>query len=93
MSWLKVVGIGPGKVDYLTIRAYKVLTNSEIILGYKRYLDLIKDEFSSKELIDSDMGDEKERVKKAIKFYLSGKKVAIVSGGDAGLYGIASVAI
>ncbi len=93
MAWLKVVGTGPGKIDYLTLRAFSVLKQADVLVGYQRYIELIKDGFSDKQMFDFGMGDEYLRAQKAVELYLSGLKVAVISGGDAGLYGIASVVI
>lgn len=93
VAWLKVVGTGPGKVDYLTLRAFNVLKQADIIIGYQKYTDLIKDEFADKQMFDFGMGDEYLRAQKAVELYTSGNKVAVISGGDAGLYGIASIVI
>jgi len=93
MAWIKVVGTGPGKIDYLTLRAFNLLKQADLIVGYQRYIELIKEEFSDKQMFDFGMGDEYLRAQKAIELYLSGNKVAVISGGDAGLYGIASIVI
>ncbi|MEG1800187.1 MAG: SAM-dependent methyltransferase, partial [Synergistaceae bacterium] len=40
-----VVGLGPGKRDQMTQRALLALEKCDVIIGYKGYIDLIKDDF------------------------------------------------
>lgn len=86
---LYVVGIGPGSKDLLTLRAYEVLKNADVVVGHKRYLNFIEDLVKGK-TIESSMGKELERVKIAVEL-AKDKKVCLVSGGDPCLYGIASL--
>jgi len=86
---LFVVGIGPGKNDLLTIRAQKAIEQSEMIVGYKLYVELVENLCKGKEIINSLMTKEIERCKIAIANAEKGKTVSLVSGGDAGFYGMA----
>lgn len=86
---LFIVGIGPGDIKDITPRARVAIENSDIIIGYKSYLPLIKDLTKGKEIISSGMGDEVARCQGAIDLARSGKKVAIISSGDPGIYGMA----
>lgn len=88
-----VVGIGPGGVEHLTFRAKEVLENCDVIVGYKTYIDLIKDVIQGKEIFSTGMTKEIDRCQKAIKLAISGKKVAVVSSGDAGIYGMAGLVL
>lgn len=88
---LYLVGLGPGNPEQMTSRARKVLEDSEIIMGYKSYLSQIDGMLAGKEVISSGMGGEVERAGKAIALAKEGKKVALVSGGDAGIYGMAGL--
>jgi len=85
------VGLGPGGLEYLTIRAREVLSQAEVIVGYKTYLDLISPLVEQQELVVSGMRREVDRALKAVELALSGKKVAVVSSGDPGIYGMAGV--
>ena len=58
-----IVGIGPGNLDDMSKRAYDTLKNSDVIIGYSVYIDLIKDEFKDKKIISSGMKKEIERCK------------------------------
>ena len=89
---LFVVGIGPGSYEDMTIRAVKVLSESELIVGYTRYCDLCEPYFPDKEYIRTPMTTEEERVGLALKNAAEGRKTALISGGDPGVYGMAGLA-
>ena len=84
-----IVGIGPGNLDDMSKRAYDTLKNSDVIIGYSVYIDLINDEFKDKEIISSGMKKEIERCKECVEIYKQGKSVALISSGDSGIYGMA----
>ena len=88
---LYAVGLGPGDGDYLAPKARQVLLQSEVIVGYTGYTELISELAAGKELIVSGMNSEVERCNGAINEALKGKKVAVVSGGDSGIYGMAAL--
>lgn len=88
-----MVGIGPGNPLDRTRRAEKALGAAEVFVGYNRYLDLVKDLSDGKELISSGMTREKERCERAIELAAAGKRVALVSSGDAGVYGMAGLVL
>ncbi|WP_170270037.1 precorrin-3B C(17)-methyltransferase [Heliorestis acidaminivorans] len=77
----------------MTVKARQAIDNAEIIVGYHRYLELIADLTEEKETYSSGMRKEIERCQKAVDFALSGKKVAIVSSGDPGVYGMAGLVL
>lgn len=86
-----VVGIGPGNMDDISIRAYKTLKSVDVIAGYITYIDLVKDEFKDKEFYSSGMKKEVERCEQVLKIAQNGKNVALISSGDAGIYGMAGI--
>ncbi len=61
--------------------------------GYTKYIELVADLTEGKELISTGMTKEVERVRAAIKRAAEGANVALVSSGDAGIYGMAGLAI
>ncbi len=88
-----VVGIGPGGALDRTRRAEIVLAESQVVVGYTRYMDLIRDLLADKETIATGMTREVERCRAALRRAEAGKIVALVSSGDPGIYGMASLAI
>lgn len=90
---LSVVGIGPGALDLLTERARERISRADIIMGNERYIELINELIPvSAEVIIGRMGTEVERAKKAVELGKH-KNVVLVSGGDAGIYGMAGLVI
>jgi len=88
-----VVGIGPGGPLDRTRRAENAIAASSVIVGYQRYLDLIQDLLAGKEVISSGMTKELERCNAALEAASRGKTVALISSGDAGIYGMAGLAL
>lgn len=91
MKKLYLIGIGPGNIDNLTYLAVKKIKESDIIIGYKKYLELIKDILINKNVESSDVNDEIERADNAIKYALDGKITCVISSGDSGIYGMAGL--
>lgn len=75
----------------MTLAACEVLEKAEVIIGYKTYLDLIPDFLTGKEVISSEMMKEVERCRIALAAAEAGKNVALVSGGDPGIYAMAGL--
>lgn len=88
-----VVGIGPGNKETMTYEAMHAIEKSDTIVGYKTYIDLIKDLIKDKEVISNGMKQEIDRVKKAVEISKTGKIVAVISSGDAGVYGMAGLVL
>lgn len=86
-----MVGIGPGNLEHLSVKAVEVLKASDCIIGYKTYIDLIKELVKGKEVITSGMRAEIERASLAIEKTESGKIVSVISSGDPGVYGMAGL--
>ncbi len=89
---LYVVGIGPGNLDDMTIRAHRALSECDTIAGYTVYCDLVKDYFPDKEYISTAMMGEEERVRLSFEAAKSGRKVCLICSGDAGVYGLSGLA-
>lgn len=88
-----MVGIGPGSADDMSLRAINALKESDIIVGYKLYLDLIAELVPDKNTFSSGMRRELDRAVKAVEEARSGKIVSIVSSGDPGVYGMAGLVL
>ena len=91
MSKLYVVGIGPGKVEGMTYEAARALEESDVIVGYTVYVDLVKDRFPDKTFLTTPMRREVERVELALAEAAKGKTVAMVCSGDPGVYGMSGL--
>ena len=83
-----VVGIGPGKQAGMTIEAQRVLERCDCIVGYNTYIKLIEEQFSHKELLMTGMKKEIDRCRLVLEKAREGKTTAIISSGDAGVYGM-----
>ena len=91
MNKLYVVGIGPGAAEEMTVRAMRALEACDVIVGYGVYVDLIRPLFPEKEYLQTAMRKEVERCRAAIECALRGISVAVISSGDAGVYGMAGL--
>lgn len=91
MNKLYVVGIGPGNRENMTFSAVNALKESNIIVGYSTYIDLIEDLIGGKEIVSNGMRKEVDRCKEAIELASKGNTVSVVSSGDAGVYGMAGL--
>ena len=91
MKKLWIIGLGPGGGEDLTGKARKALAESDVIVGYTVYIDLIRAEFGHKELLTTPMRKEQERCEMALELADSGKTVAMVCSGDPGVYGMAGL--
>ncbi len=88
---LYVIGIGPGSQATMTGEALEALQDAEVIVGYKTYTHLVKGLTGDKEVIKTGMCKEIERCQTALELAMSGRKVALISSGDAGIYGMAGL--
>jgi len=88
---LSVVSLGPGGRSFMVPQALEALVSAEVIVGYKTYLELISDLLEGKKVFSSGMRKELERCQAAINYALKGCRIAIISSGDAGIYGMAGL--
>lgn len=88
---LFVVGFGPGNFEHITARAVEALQESDFIIGYKTYVELIQGLLTDQTIISTGMTEEVSRAQEAVKQAELGKKVAVISSGDAGVYGMAGL--
>ncbi|MGL5507808.1 MAG: precorrin-3B C(17)-methyltransferase [Paraclostridium sp.] len=86
-----VIGIGPGSKEMMTIEAINAMKDSEVIVGYKTYINLITEFIEDKEVVQNGMRQEIDRCRQAVEEAKKGKKVAVISSGDAGIYGMAGL--
>lgn len=90
---LFVVGIGPGSLDEMTYHARRAIEEADVIVGYSTYVDLTEPLFFGKVVITGGMGMEVERCEAALREALLGRTVALISSGDAGIYGMAGLVL
>jgi precorrin-3B C17-methyltransferase len=88
---LYIVGVGPGHHDHMTFRAKEVITESDTIVGYETYVNLVQDLIKDKTVYRYAMTQEVERAHQCIDLAKSGKIVSLVSSGDPGIYGMAGL--
>jgi len=86
-----VVGIGPGKKELMSLKAIDAIKESSSIVGYITYINLIKDLTEGKNVVSSGMRKEIDRCKDVLELAKKGETVALISSGDAGVYGMAGL--
>lgn len=91
MNKIYVIGIGPGGNKQMTGIAADALSDSDTVIGYTVYVDLVKDDYPDKEYLTTPMKKEVDRCELAFEEAMKGKKVAMICSGDAGVYGMAGL--
>ncbi|MDD1670903.1 MAG: precorrin-3B C(17)-methyltransferase [Methanomicrobiales archaeon] len=89
---LLIVGVGPGGLDQVTGRARAAIEGADCVVGNGLYLDQVAPLLAGKEVIRSSMGKEVDRARRAVELARS-RTIAVVSGGDPGVYGMASIVL
>ena len=77
----------------MTEKAINAIQESDIIVGYNTYIALIKDRIADKEIVGNGMRQEVDRCQKAVDLAVEGHKVAVISSGDPGVYGMAGLVL
>ncbi len=88
---LYVVGIGPGAEAHTTPAALRAIADAELVVGYTTYIKLVRHLLEGKEIIKTGMTEEIDRARAAVLRAKDGGKVALISSGDAGIYGMAGL--
>lgn len=91
MGKLYVIGIGPGGLEHMTLKAKQAIEESNIVVGYNKYIDMIKPLVEDKELFSTGMRGEEARCRKALELSKENNTVALISTGDSGIYGMAGL--
>ena len=91
MGSVFLVGIGPGNISNMTSHAVAVISLCNVICGYDKYVAMLGDMVSKKQVVTTGMRGEKERCHEALKLASEGHRVALVCSGDAGIYGMAGL--
>ncbi|MUP38915.1 precorrin-3B C(17)-methyltransferase [Labilibaculum euxinus] len=89
---ITVAGLGPGSPDLFLNPAIDAIREADVVIGYKYYFQFIES-FLKKgtECMDTGMRQEVQRAEKAFELAETGKDVVVISSGDAGIYGMASL--
>jgi cobalt-precorrin 5A hydrolase/precorrin-3B C17-methyltransferase len=89
---LALVGLGPGSADWRTAEASALLDDADDWVGYAGYLDLIQLPPWRQVIRHAfALGEEEARVRRALDLAAAGRKVALISSGDPGIYAMASL--
>jgi precorrin-3B C17-methyltransferase len=86
-----VVGIGPGAQEHTTPAALRAIQEAELVVGYTTYIRLVRHLLDGKDVVKTGMTEEIGRARAAVERARAGANVAIISSGDAGVYGMASL--
>jgi len=93
MAKLTVTGIGPGNPETMTIACRAALLEADVIIGYTGYIELLRPIFPDKEFRPMPMKTETARCRESLALAAEGKRICLVSGGDPGVYGMASLVL
>ncbi len=93
MATLYIVGTGPGAPSHMTEAAKQAIADSDVIIGYDNYVELVRPLLAGKRVMSTGMMQEVQRCREAIRLARAGEAVALVSGGDSGIYGMAGLVL
>ncbi len=88
-----MVSLGPGFPDYIIPRAKNALAEAQVVVGYLTYIDLVRPLLADQEVVATGMKAEVQRCQLALDRARAGQRVALVSSGDAGIYGMAGLVL
>lgn len=88
---LYVVGFGPGSPNMMTPEAQAAISESDVVIGYSTYVDLIKTWFPHKRYNSTGMRQEIDRVEMAFAAAQQGQTVSLACSGDSAVYGMAGL--
>ncbi|MFT9061343.1 MAG: SAM-dependent methyltransferase, partial [Acetobacter orientalis] len=86
---ISIIGLGPGNILQLTPQATQVLAQVTDLVGYGPYVQRVEAP-ASVIRHSSDNREELARARHALEMAQAGRHVGVVSGGDAGVFGMAS---
>jgi cobalt-precorrin-7 (C5)-methyltransferase len=87
MKKVRVVGLGPGNLDYLLPIAKRVIEESEILIGGSRHLEALSINNKEKILLDGNY----KKVMEFLEYNYSKYDIAVVVSGDTGFYSLSSM--
>lgn len=86
-----LIGIGPGKAEWRTPEASRLVAEAEELIGYGLYIDLLGPLAHGKPRHDFPLGGEEDRCRFALERAGEGRDVAIICSGDAGIYAMGAL--
>ena len=84
-----MVGLGPGDSSQLTGSALAAIEDCDTVVGYRGYINQAAHLVAGKDVVAMELGQELQRAARAVALAKEGKKVAVLSSGDTGIYGMA----
>lgn len=90
---VSIVGIGPGAADLLAPRASRILAEADVVVGYGLYIEMVQAWIPEARCVASPIGEERVRAAAALRVAAEGRHVAVVSSGDAGIYGMGGLVL
>lgn len=91
---LYLVGTGPGSLDQMTPAAQTAIVQADAVIGYSLYVDLVQSRLRPGQMIETyPITQERQRAQRAIALANWGLTVAMISSGDAGIYGMAGLVL
>ncbi len=89
-SKLVLISLGPGDPAQMTVAAREALRVADVVIGYRAYVDLVRPLLSpDQNVVAMPMKSEIERARQAIDMAAAGRRVALISSGDIGIYAMA----
>ena len=89
---VSVVGLGPAGPEWLTAEAQAELQEAEVLIGYETYLNRVA-ERRGQERHATDNRVELDRARHALALAADGRRVAVVSSGDPGIFAMAAAVL
>ncbi|AJY28533.1 precorrin-3B C17-methyltransferase [Burkholderia thailandensis 34] len=90
---LTVLGLGPGRADLMTPAARAALADATDIVGYATYVNMAGPLRADQQLHLSDNREELQRARHAFELAAQGRRVAVVSSGDPGVFAMAAAVL
>ena len=88
---LSLIGIGPGKSEWRTPEASRLIAEADLLVGYRLYIDLLGASAAKKPAMHFALGEEELRCRTALEEAAKGQDVALICSGDAGIYAMGAL--
>ena len=88
---LSLIGIGPGKAEWRTPEASRLVAEADLLVGYRLYIDLLGASAARKPAMHFALGEEELRCRTALEEAAKGQDVALICSGDAGIYAMGAL--